>query len=201
MTTVRRSFNVGGRKTITPTNILSLALCLTICLSMALHTSLYAPVYDLRNRSSSDMTDRWNSMLNKYNVRYLDESEYKAQGGKVFRIVNNTGHEVYIRIGYEACEFTGLQIEGGYYVKEGSIYKAPGCIPINVTGYYYKDGKPIAIPNDIRGRRMDQLGELYWLVFADKIVGPARWDNEGYKMDGVLLDGNGNKMTREWVSK
>jgi hypothetical protein len=129
---------------------LTLALCLTIFLSMALHTSLYAPIYDFRKDPAPG---------------HYTKSEWDAAGKKYFTIENHTPHEVYIRIGYRACDFTGFQLKPK---QSATIQKAPGCVPYLVSGNMtLNDGSVVDIQNPFN--RGDILGtNVTWQVKGDK---------------------------------
>jgi hypothetical protein len=139
-------------------------ITLTIALGIQalFHTALYAPIYDYRIYEADNP-----NLLTK---------EHHAAGGKTFTVNNRSDHHVYVRIGYEAnCEYTGFLLKPK---QVGRVYKAPGCIPINVSGYFETHDRTSLgeIPYPIYNTRMEDTGTLQWNVLNDGIEFQGSWD-------------------------
>lgn len=138
-------------------------ITLALCLGAGQHSPVSAAVYDFTNRDANDAN--------------LLEKEYHAAGGKTISVKNESSNNIYLRIGYEACEFTGFKLKPG---QTGRVYKSPFCVPFNVSGHFLaEDGKVIGdIQNPIFKKRMDEIGNLQWNV-----------DNDGLRYLGAWKDG------------
>jgi hypothetical protein len=168
-------------KTITPTNILTLALCLTICLSLAIHTPLQAKIHDYtkKNELGEFVTQ---GVINEFN----DYGPYK---GNTFQVYNGSTQRIYIRIGYifynggdceGDCEYTGFILDPG---QTGKIHKHTYCNPINVSGHFYTQDNVVKgdIPNPIRKTYINDRGILQWdvtdegILYKGREVAPGVW--------------------------
>jgi hypothetical protein len=146
------------------------AIALALCLGIALHNPLSATVYDFTNRDANDP-----NLLHK---------EYHAAGGKTISVKNESSNNIYLRIGYEACEFTGFKLKPG---QTGRVYKSPFCVPFNVSGHFLAENGSVIgdIQNPMFKRRMEELGALEWEVDND---GLRFVSNEGPESTFILGD-------------